>query len=105
MNGKTARRLRRIAASLELPKETAYAPGGELRRKPSYRDEEGILQPGPPIPRPIVLRECARRAYREAKKIFKGRPISICVPETKDETSFQVRVVDSMKKYANTDHT
>jgi hypothetical protein len=100
MNGRVAKRLRKIAKELRLNPQTAYAPGGKLRRRPSYRDAEGLLQQGAPIPRPGTLVECFRRAYREAKKIYKGLPPSTCVPETTEqETPFHVKVVDSMTKY------
>ena len=103
VRGKVSRQLRRIAKSLNLPEETGYLPGGKLRRKPSYRDDQGVLQPGAPIRRPFVLRVCWRRAYKEAKKIFLGKPISICVPENEEKKSFQATVVDSMKEYASQD--
>lgn len=95
MRGTVARRLRKIAAELRLNPQTSYAPGGKLRRRPSYR--------GAPIPRPGVLTECFRRAYREAKKIYKGLPPSTCVPEVTDarESPFHVRVVKSMNEYYN----
>jgi hypothetical protein len=100
IRGKTAKRLRRIARALKLSTRTAYAPGGRLRRRPSYRDAEGVLQPGAPIPRPGVLVECFRRAYKEAKKLYKGLPPSALMPEGETADSpFHVRVVDSMKKY------
>lgn len=99
MNGRVSRRLRKIAADLRLTPQTSYAPGGKLRRRPS----EGWLQQGAPVPRPAVLTECFRRAYREAKKIYKGLPPSTCVPEVTDarESPFHVRVVKSMNEYYN----
>jgi hypothetical protein len=103
MNGRTSKSLRRIAKSLSLPEETGYLPGGELRRKPAYRDVAGVLQPGAPIRRPFVLRACWRRAYKEAKKIFLGKPISICVPEGEVKQSFQATVTASIKEYASQD--
>lgn len=99
MRNATAKRLRQIAKSLGLETETKYAPGGPLRRRPSYRDDKGELQPGAPIPRPFVLRECVRRAYREAKKIYKGQPMSLLAPEAEAEKAYQAKVVDSMRAY------
>ena len=100
MRGRTAKRLRQIARALNLNPRTNYAPGGRLRRRAGYRDEAGVLQPGAPIPRPGVMVECFRRAYKEAKKLYKGRPPTTCVPEGEEkESPFHVRVVDSMKKY------
>jgi hypothetical protein len=100
MRGTTARKLRKIARSLELPAKTGYAPGGKLRRRPGYRDESGIWQDGPPIPRPTVLTECFRRAYREAKKIYKGKPPSTLAPEGERARSFADTVIDSAREYA-----
>jgi hypothetical protein len=100
MRGKTAKRLRQIARALSLNPTTNYVPGGKLRRRASYRDAEGKLQQGAPIPRPAVMMECFRRAYKEAKKLYKGLPATSCVPEGEEiESPFHVRVVDSMKKY------
>ena len=92
MNGRVSRQLRRIAKSLDLPPETGYALGGRLRRRNLT---------GAPIQRPVVLTECFRRGYKEAKKIFKGLSVSICVPEAKEATEapFRVRVADSLRKY------
>lgn len=100
MNGRVSKRLRQIARGLNLPPQTGYVPGGKLRRHASYRDAEGALQQGAPIRRPAALVECFRRAYKEAKKIYKGLPPSTCVPEGDTaESPFHVRVVDSMKQY------
>jgi hypothetical protein len=101
MRGQTAKRLRAIARGLSLEPKTSYVPGGKLRRRPSYRDAEGALQQGAPIRRPWAMVECFRRAYKEAKKIYKGLPLSTCVPEVADQQAapFHVRVVDSMKAY------
>ena len=103
MRGATARKLRRLARSLGLDAETRYTPGGPLVRRPGYRDEDGTWQEGAPKPRPAILVACARRAYREAKKIFKGEPMSVLMPEIDKEKSFQAQVVDSMRQYAAQD--
>jgi hypothetical protein len=100
VRGKTAKRLRKIARELKLNPATSYVPGGRLRRHGDYRDAEGVLQRGAPIRRPAALVECFRRAYKEAKKLYKGLPPSTCVPEgTNAESPFHIRVVDSMKAY------
>jgi hypothetical protein len=98
MNAKTAKRLRKIAAELGLNPKTGYAPGGKLRRRPGYTDELGLWQEGAPIVRPAVLTECTRRAYKEAKKIYMGKPSSILLPEGSEVAPFHVRMVDSIKK-------
>src|ERR1700683_2742337 len=104
MRGQTARLLRKIAQGAALPLETGYAPGGSLRRHAGRRLIDGTYHPGPPIPRPTVMTLCFRRAYKEAKKIFKGLPVSICVPEkevaeTAKSAPFRVRVADSIRKF------
>lgn len=110
MNGRVSKKLRRIARELNLSPTTAYAPGGKLRRRPSRWDSDElgaqVLIQGPPIPRPGTLVECFRRAYQEAKKIYKGQPPSICVPDVPEtpeqqESPFHVRVVKSMQEYYN----
>jgi hypothetical protein len=105
MRGQTARLLRKIAKGGDLPLETGYAPGGSLRRRPAHKSPlDGAYHPGPPIPRPTVMTLCFRRAYKEAKKIFKGLPVSICVSEkevaeTAKSAPFRVRVADSIRKF------
>ena len=56
---------------------------------------------GAPIPRPFVVAACLRRAYREAKKVFKGRPLSILEPQASNEKPFHAKVVDSMREFKN----
>jgi hypothetical protein len=107
MNGRVAKKLRRIARQLNLNPVASYVPGGRLRRRPDRWDSnekgERVLIQGAPIQRPGVLVECFRRAYREAKKIYKGQPPSVCVPESggQEEAPFHARVVTSMQKYYN----
>lgn len=105
MNGRVSRQLRKIARELELKPETGYAPGGRLRRRAPYLDAKGVPQPGPPVPRPTVLTECFRRAYKEAKKLYKGLPPSMCLPEetkqTAEEVPFRARVAASIRQYHN----
>ena len=66
MRGTTARSLRKIARELELEPKTKYAPGGRLRKRAN----------GSPIRRPLVMLECFRKAYKEAKRMYKGLPPS-----------------------------
>lgn len=105
MNGKIAKRLRRIARELSLNPTTTYAPMGPLRRRAdkAVMDEEGKIQviPGQPIPRPFALGECFRRAYREAKKIYKGQDReATSMPGQvflRKQVPFHLRHVNSMK--------
>lgn len=90
MRGTIAKRLRKIARSIQRPPETVYGmtyhpmgrgdfeQDGELRRRPSRRrpnPDTGVMElvKGRPIPRMLVLADCERRAYKEAKKIYAGR--------------------------------
>lgn len=92
MRNTTARRLRLIARGLGLPAKTAYAPG-------RYRDETGEWHA---LPSTQVMTECERRAYKEAKKIFLGKPISALLPEGEERRdSFAKQVVDSTREYFN----
>jgi len=106
MRGQTARRLRRIARELKLAPKTEYAFGGPLMRKPSFRDPRtGEMVPGAPIPRPIVMRECFRKAYQEAKKLYLGRPWSKLAPVDEKDAPYHARVVNSMRAYMNEPNT
>lgn len=72
MNGKQAKRLRKIARELKLDPETKYAPVGEIRHREAYKDHRreysgGIMR------RPFAMTACERRAYIEAKAIYNGR--------------------------------
>jgi hypothetical protein len=55
------------------------------------------------MPRPAILTSCERRAYREAKKIYLNKPISMLMPEEVKEKAYQAQVVDSMRQYASQD--
>lgn len=102
MRGKTARRLRRIARSLELNPTTTYAPGGKLRRMPGQLVDDPVEGPrmvaGALIRRPGVLQECTRRAIQEAKKIYKGEPPSALQVESNKPAPFHVRMIEAVKK-------
>jgi hypothetical protein len=93
VRGKIAKRLRKIARSLQRPVETVYGfgyhpdPLGDWvvdekdptlrRRPPSLVPDPGTgekrLVKGHPVPRMLMLGDCERRAYQEAKKIYAGR--------------------------------
>lgn len=103
MRGKTAKRLRKIARALELNPNTTYAPGGKLRHGPAIRVDDPETGPrmvaGPPIRRPAVLQECERRAYQEAKKIYRGAPPTALEPEGDNKPApFNVRMIEAVKK-------
>lgn len=113
MNGKTAKRLRRIARELELPAENSYAPFGELRRLPERtyvdrRDGKTKTIPGGVLRRPFALKACERKAYQEAKNLYINRvEFEPATPNTRivsggvalepPERLFKDRVVDSIK--------
>lgn len=99
MRATTSKKLRKIAQSLELPAKTRYVYAGKLRRRSGWRNEAGEWQEGAPIARPIVMVECFRRAYQEAKKIYLGKPPSVLAPEAETNKTFATKVVDSMKEY------
>lgn len=71
MNGKQAKRLRKIAAELGRPAETGYAFAGSLRRQPPVTLPDGRVIPGAPIRRWLELTDCQRRAEKEAKKLYR----------------------------------
>jgi hypothetical protein len=72
MNGRTAKALRKIARALELAPKSSYVPGGKLRRTAA----------GAPIRRPaMIVDECFRRAYLEAKRLYKGKPRCTIAPQ------------------------
>ena len=95
MNGKQARRLRKVAAALKLDPNTGYAFAGPTR------DANGR-----PVRRPIVMGPCRRRAQQEAKKLYLGyvhSPEGMLTPAELDAirkstvAPFHERHVDSMK--------
>jgi hypothetical protein len=101
MRGVTAKKLRKIAASLGLKADVGYTPGGPLRRRSDFtHPETGEIIQGAPIRRPLVMVACVRRACKEAKKVYKGLPMTALVPENElREKPFHARVVDSMRQY------
>lgn len=90
MRGVTAKRLRAIARNLGLSTKRHYVPGAPCPCMGLHR---------PLTARPLVMVECFRRAYKEAKKVYLGRPITVLCPEGAREQPFHRTVVDSMKEY------
>lgn len=77
MNGKQAKRLRKIAAELGRPAGNNYAWAGHLQRRQDIvlgmkggGDSARVIR-GAPIRRPLALGDCNRRAIQEAKKLYK----------------------------------
>lgn len=97
MNGKAAKRLRRIARELKLDPKTAYTPGGPLRRQPSFiHPETGETIEGAPIRRPGILVDCERKGYKVAKQVYKGREVSTLNAVRKEENSIYNRAQRSI---------
>ena len=105
MNGKQAKKLRKIARTLKLPVSRLYEPMGALRRLPArfYKDretgEERVI-PGGVLRRPFALKACERRSYQEAKAIYKGGEFDLgAAPELEiaPERPFRDTVIDSIK--------
>jgi hypothetical protein len=76
VNGKKAKALRRIARSLGLPPENKYEPVGPIRRREAIKDHGRTYTAGI-IPRPFALGACERRAYKEAKALYKGGHVDV----------------------------
>lgn len=103
MNGRKAKALRKLARELKLPPKTQYAPVGPLRHRESREivDAQGqvrVLQGGL-VRRPFALQACARRAYQEAKAIYKGESQGITgqAGELQELVPFKTRMVNSIK--------
>lgn len=71
MNGKVAKKLRRITRELKLGPENKYAFVGEIRHREAIKDHGRSYTAGI-VPRPLALQVCERRAYQEAKAIYKN---------------------------------
>ena len=94
MNGRTAKKLRKIARGLKLPPVSAYQPtgpdtewsGGQLVRRRQ----------------PLALKACFRRAYLEAKALYKGAFAEAgkvdLTKEREGVRAFHLRHVDSIKR-------
>jgi hypothetical protein len=80
MNGKLAKKLRRIARGLELDTATKYVPSKPVNpgyfSAPNGRrcEQLGSLPP-------FVMVKCERRAYKEAKKVYLGKPLTMLEPK------------------------
>jgi hypothetical protein len=106
VNGKQSKRLRKIARTLGLNPANSYAPMGALRRLPERtyvdrRSSETKVLPGGVLRRPFALKACERKAYQEAKALYKGADFEAgpaILPLTEDSRSFADRAVDSMKQ-------
>ena len=99
MRGHTARKLRKIVKELGLPDKTTYAIVKGLH-SPGYRDDSGVWHQGPE--RTQMMTGCFRRAYKEAKKVYRGKSICAYVTHGTEpaQSSFAQQVVDSVRSYA-----
>lgn len=82
MNDKVARRLRKIARGLELEPVTSYKPSKPI--SPGYfwglQHNGRVCEANGTLP-PYVMVECTRRAYKEAKKVYLGKPLTRLEPK------------------------
>ena len=93
MNGRIAKKLRKIALGLKLPPVTSY----ELSGTPSF------CRDGTQKRRPLALKACWRRAYLEAKALYKGQVVAEAgvvdlAMEREGIRPFHMRHVDSIKR-------
>lgn len=105
MNAKKAKALRKIARTLGLNPANSYAPMGALRRLPERqyvdrRTGETKILPGGVLRRPFALKACERKAYKEAKALYKGAPAEAgpVTIQQEPQAPFHQRAVDSMKQ-------
>lgn len=84
-NAKTAKRLRKIARGLDLASKTEYRPSKPI--PPGYfgAQEGRICERNGTLP-PFVMVECERRAYKEAKKLYNGKPLTRLEPKEGGDT-------------------
>jgi|GEM_PF-2534035 len=77
MNAKLAKKLRKIARGVGLDAKTRYGPSKPVRAMygPRRCDQNGTLPP-------MVMLPCFRRAYKEAKKLYKGLPETALEPKS-----------------------
>jgi len=71
VNQKKAKALRRIARGLKLPTENKYEPVGEIRHREAIKAHGRSYSAGI-VRRPFALGPCERRAYQEAKALYRG---------------------------------
>lgn len=86
MRGTTAKRLRKIARGVGANPETSYFHSA-IRPEGYYHGSKEQLwadkrkdKSMAAVSRTLVLGVCLRRAYREAKRMFKGLPPSSFAP-------------------------
>lgn len=102
MNGRIAKRLRRAARGLKLNPATTYQPVGpeiyvEAKKDHGREYTAGIKR------RPLAAGPCERRAYLEAKKLYKGQvpleqgPAEAINPEDYVR-KFRDRMIDSIRE-------
>jgi hypothetical protein len=100
VNGKKAKALRRIARELKLPDEKTYQPVGPIRHREAIQDHGRSYTAGI-VRRPFALGACERRAYLEAKALYRGAGIDIGqiepIPQA-PQRQFKDQVVDSIKQ-------
>lgn len=102
MNSKKAKALRRIARELALPEENSYEPVGPIRRREAIVDHGRSYTAGI-VRRPFALKACERRAYLEAKALYKGGHAEVIQPQvapTEPVRPFKDAVIDSVKRQA-----
>lgn len=86
-NAKTAKRLRKIARGLELADKTTYRPSKPISAGYFWgaRHEGRVCERNGTLP-PFVMVECTRRAYKEAKKLYNGKPLTRLEPKEGGDT-------------------
>lgn len=110
MNGKQAKKLRKIARGLKLPAPNSYAPVGREEYVEARNDNKRSYTAGIKR-RPVALQACERRAYKEAKSLYKGIDTTSVDPEYRvilspsqaeslagPDRSFADKMVDSIKQ-------
>ena len=95
MRGKTAKRLRKIALSLKLNPVSSYEPTGAFQH---WKGGELVRRR-----QPLALKACWRRAYLEAKALYKGQVVAEAgvvdlAMEREGIRPFRHRMVDSIKR-------
>jgi len=80
MNGKLVRKLRKIAHALELEPKTKYVPTARHLKCTCLSCEDRRHSDVDTLP-PHVMHECVRKAYKEAKRIYRGLPPTALEPK------------------------
>jgi hypothetical protein len=103
LNAKKAKALRRIARALKLPESKEYAPVGPIRERPAIKDHGRSYSAGI-VRRPFALKACERRAYLEAKLLYKTHGLEFLegaasAPDLREPApAFKDRVYQSIEK-------